>query len=410
MKKKRWMIPVGIIAAFVLLCAVGLWYMASNTLGFSVGRCLIADNGSYMLIRDKSPIVMSNVKGNESLFSDLETGDKILVLHNGIDESYPGRTGAYWCMKLDDGTEADISQEVLSTLSEMGYLNTEGGSEPSNGTEDNLTENNIPGLVGVSHTTATAAYQDDWGVKLTVKDVTPTGLTIVCQQQDGEPTGELNTGSDYSLDVLVDGEWINVELLPEVGELAWTSEAWFISMNDTTKWEVNWERLYGSLDAGSYRISKSIMDFRGTGDYDSKLYYAGFEILSADAGTEIICEQDGIGVSLPYVTGWEYEIVDYAEEGMSYGVNYRPAGEEGWINFHYWRSFGVCGTGLETEPYGSGTMGTYDNSAIWSYIAYPADNGHFVATTNGVADWWNQYGDMAMEILDRARCIVTIVD
>ena len=41
---------------------------------------------------------------------------------------------------------------------------------------------------------------------------------------------------------------------------------------------MNWERLYGELPSGSYRIGKEVMDFRATGDYDTNDYYAYFEI------------------------------------------------------------------------------------------------------------------------------------
>lgn len=49
-------------------------------------------------------------------------------------------------------------------------------------------------------------------------------------------------------------------------------------MNDSCEWEVNWELLYGVLAEGKYRIGKEITDFRDTGDYDSAIYYAEFEI------------------------------------------------------------------------------------------------------------------------------------
>ena len=39
----------------------------------------------------------------------------------------------------------------------------------------------------------------DWGITLSVKDVTDSGLTLVCTQSGGELTGELQTGSDYKL-------------------------------------------------------------------------------------------------------------------------------------------------------------------------------------------------------------------
>ena len=70
-------------------CAGGLWYMINHSMSFSVGRCLVADNGSYMFIDGNSPIIMSNRKDKEGLFSGLGTGDKILIFHDGIADTYP---------------------------------------------------------------------------------------------------------------------------------------------------------------------------------------------------------------------------------------------------------------------------------------------------------------------------------
>ena len=268
----------------------------------------------------------------------------------------------------------------------------------------------ISGLVGVSHTPATHAYQDPWGVKLTAKNITPSGLTIVCTQQDGEPTGELHTGSYYGLEVLRDGEWVAVDLLPMEYELAWTMEAWGISANAETEWEVNWTNLYGELPAGSYRINKSITDFRGSGDFDKKAYYAGFDLVDASNTNNISYEYGGFGVSIPLISGWEYKIEEYSADGMSYGVSFRPSGEDGWIDFHYWPTFGVCGTGLSMKEFGNGSMGTYDGGAIWNFISYPASKGNFVATTQGVNSWWPRYGETAMEIITQVICTDTIVD
>lgn len=120
-QKKKWMIPLCVIGGLLLVCAGLLWYMVSHCMWFSVGRCLVADNGSYMFVEGNSPIVMSSRKDREGMFTDLETGDKILLLHSGIAESYPGRTGAYWCMKLEDGTQADIPEQVMEKLTELGW-------------------------------------------------------------------------------------------------------------------------------------------------------------------------------------------------------------------------------------------------------------------------------------------------
>ncbi len=118
----------------------------------------------------------------------------------------------------------------------------------------------------------------NWGITLTAENVTPTELTISCSQTGGEPTGELQTGSYFELEKLVNDTWEKVEYLPHEYDIAWTMEAWMIPSEDTVNWDVKWEWLYGALPAGQYRIGKEIMDFRGPGNYDTAMYYADFTI------------------------------------------------------------------------------------------------------------------------------------
>lgn len=47
----------------------------------------------------------------------------------------------------------------------------------------------------------------DYGLDMTVRDVTNKGLTLVFTQSGGNPTGELQTGNDYSLEQNVEGYW-----------------------------------------------------------------------------------------------------------------------------------------------------------------------------------------------------------
>lgn len=114
------------------------------------------------------------------------------------------------------------------------------------------------------------------GITLSVENVTSTGLTLVCIQSGGEPTGSLQTGSEFKLEVLENGEWMAVPYLND--NIAWTAIAHLIPMEDSISWEINWERLYGELSEGTYRIKKNIMDFRGTGDYDEEDFYVEFTI------------------------------------------------------------------------------------------------------------------------------------
>lgn len=120
MKKKKWLIPVSIIVAIFLIIATGIGIMTSKGLGFSIGRYLPTENGTGMLVVDNSPIVMSN-RTNRDLFRKLNVGDKILVIHDGIQETYPGKTGVYAVIKIKDGSNEDIPQKVVDDLTELGW-------------------------------------------------------------------------------------------------------------------------------------------------------------------------------------------------------------------------------------------------------------------------------------------------
>ncbi len=117
----------------------------------------------------------------------------------------------------------------------------------------------------------------DWGVTLTVKNVTAKGLTLVCTQNGGEAQGELQTGSWYEIQRLENGTWKKAEYTAIDEELVgWTGEAWCIPKNETVEWEVDWSWLYDELPEGEYRIGKEIMDFQGTGEYEETVIYAEF--------------------------------------------------------------------------------------------------------------------------------------
>lgn len=121
--------------------------------------------------------------------------------------------------------------------------------------------------------------EKNWGITLTAENITSTTLTLVCTQSGGEPTGELQTGSWYILEKWTqEAGWKEVQHIKEDNDLQWTMEAYSIPMEDTVKWEMNWTYIYEKLSAGRYRVGKEIMDFRKTGDYDTAIYYAEFEI------------------------------------------------------------------------------------------------------------------------------------
>ena len=129
--KKRFKIVIGIVLAVFLLVGCSLLWMVKNSIGISIGTCLATETGKYLIILDNSPISMNARSGNGTLFDGLETGDKLLIIHDGIAESYPGRTGVYLCLKVGDGEE--IRESITTELREMGWLPAADDGNPSSG-------------------------------------------------------------------------------------------------------------------------------------------------------------------------------------------------------------------------------------------------------------------------------------
>lgn len=117
----------------------------------------------------------------------------------------------------------------------------------------------------------------DWGVRLETRDVTNKGATIVFKCHQADVSGTLQTGEAFWIEKLDGVKWIAVDTLPCI-DYAFYQVAYNIYNNGETELETNWEWLYGKLEAGQYRISKEVDDFRKTADFDEQIYYAYFEI------------------------------------------------------------------------------------------------------------------------------------
>lgn len=126
--------------------------------------------------------------------------------------------------------------------------------------------------------------------------------------------------------------------------------------------------------------------------------------------TETTVTQGGpygeISISLP--DGWSYEACPIDSDNLmygKYGIHFYPEGvSEGYIALTYYEWFGVCGTGLKQEEVtiagNSAYMGTYDNHDYWDFISFRGENEGVVALTYHVSDWWSDYGDQVLDILD----------
>mgnify|MGYP003294946386 FL=1 len=121
MKTKKWVIPILIIVAILLVFALTVGTLISKGYGASTGLYLESQDGAAILVCNNSPIIMAS-NHNGDMFYNLDVGDRILVIHTGIEESYPGQTTARAVFKLSSGDANDIPDAVIDSLIELGWL------------------------------------------------------------------------------------------------------------------------------------------------------------------------------------------------------------------------------------------------------------------------------------------------
>ena len=113
------------ILVFVILALVVVGYFTVNTLNSTAiieGHSLECENDIYMIIDERgSPIHYSYNKAIGTDVEKLTDGDRILIISDLINESYPGSTSAHFIIKLGDGDISDIPENTLVSLSELGW-------------------------------------------------------------------------------------------------------------------------------------------------------------------------------------------------------------------------------------------------------------------------------------------------
>ena len=117
------------ILIFIIFALIVGGYVTIITLNSTTmieGYSLKCENGSYMIIEETgSPIHYSYNKTVGINVENLTDGDRILIISDLINESYPGSTSAYFIFKLEDGDISDIPEDTLESLSELGWYVSE---------------------------------------------------------------------------------------------------------------------------------------------------------------------------------------------------------------------------------------------------------------------------------------------
>ncbi len=114
------------------------------------------------------------------------------------------------------------------------------------------------------------------GLTFSVRQITPSGAALVFSQYDPDlPSGELQYGDDFLLERKTDSGWEAVPVVIE-GDSGFHAVAYVIPAGETHVQTLSWDWLYGELAPGTYRVKKTVCDFRGSGDFDRYPVSASF--------------------------------------------------------------------------------------------------------------------------------------
>lgn len=406
--KKKLLITGGVILAVLVLLAGCLFgvvaYFRNRGFGISEGIYL-EGTSSPILMLDGSPFVMGDRSKDGDLFAGLQTGDRILVLHDGLCESYPGQTGAYWIKRLGSGSAADIPASELEALVSMGWVSQETVDQASSRecefsaqyirTDGYQEGAQYPRVTVIRSVTELDAYYEANKERYNLEkredpaSDSTIGFLNACEKYDDayfkdrilllilleEGSGSIRhqvTGVTAFTDG-VERLAVRIDTItPEVGTC------------DMAEWH-----LFVEIEAGvDVACAEAVQVWLNGEDRTIAPEYLYFS-----DGDTVVC--------LPKLPGWEYKLKK-GEPG-TFGVSFRPEGCEGAVNLYRYENFAVCGTGLREQKITvagyQAWQGTYDNHAVWDYISLIGAPGEYVFLNEGAEEWWAEYGSEAMFII-----------
>lgn len=112
---------------------------------------------------------------------------------------------------------------------------------------------------------------DTIAVIMSVTNVTPSGLTVHFKQYDESIGGEFTYGESYKLQVLNGDTWEDVP--PIIDNGGFNDIGYILPAGREVTMETDWEWLYGRLEPGTYRITKTIVDGDRTAHVNIPLYF-----------------------------------------------------------------------------------------------------------------------------------------
>ena len=107
MNRKELSLPIRVfvrlIAAvliFLIITAGILWFKGYS---FTVGKLYFADRGTYLITETDTAFLVFDASREENLFEQYSNGDKVLLIHGVIRETYPMTTDGVYIIVLEKG-------------------------------------------------------------------------------------------------------------------------------------------------------------------------------------------------------------------------------------------------------------------------------------------------------------------
>ena len=161
-------------------------------------------------------------------------------------------------------------------------------------------------------------------VTMSLSDITPTGLTVHFNQYNKAVHGELIYGGKFHLQVLKDDTWEDVPAIIE--SCAFNGVGFTLPDEGRADMETDWEWLYGKLEPGTYRITKTLIDSDSKEEYpltsqfiiaDDHGRIETYEITDYDLSEEYLAE-DKLVTMVRY-----YEMADGTWQTDEHSYKYR---------------------------------------------------------------------------------------
>ncbi len=113
----------------------------------------------------------------------------------------------------------------------------------------------------------------DISMEVVEDSITPTGFKIVFENSSNK---NIVFEDNFIIETRVEEEWYELPML--TNDYDFNDAACKMPYNQSKEISANWERLYGVLETGEYRILKEVMDLDDFNTYNKEYLVAEFKI------------------------------------------------------------------------------------------------------------------------------------